>query len=74
MSCGRRRAESCPARLLLVGWATPRGAAHVVGHGYLGLYTPQPPKEHSTPPQAQGLLSGIDIRDIRRKEVNSHEH
>ena len=33
--------ESCPARLLLVGWATPRGAAHVVGRGYPGLYTPQ---------------------------------
>ena len=41
MSCGRRRAESCLARLLLVGWATPRGAAHVVCHGYPGSYTPQ---------------------------------
>ena len=39
MSCGRRRAESCPARLL-VGWATPRGAAHVVCRGYPGSYTP----------------------------------
>jgi len=43
MSCGRRRAESCLARLLLVGWATPRGAAHVVCHGYPGSYTPQQP-------------------------------
>ena len=41
MSCGRRRAELCPARLHLVGWATPRGVAHVVCHGYPGLYPPQ---------------------------------
>ena len=41
MSCGRRRAESCPVRLRLVGWATPGGVAHVVYHGYPGLYPPQ---------------------------------
>ena len=41
MSYGRRRADSCPTRLLLVGWATPRGVAHVVRRGYLGSYTPQ---------------------------------
>ena len=40
MSCERRRAESCLTRLL-VGWATPRGAAHVVYRGYPGSYTPQ---------------------------------
>ena len=38
MSCGRHRAESCPARLHLVGWATPGGAAHVVYHGYPRSY------------------------------------
>ena len=41
VSCGRRRAESCPARLCLVGWATPGGAAHVVCHGYPRSYPPQ---------------------------------
>ena len=41
MSCGSRRAESCPARCRLVGWAAPRGTAHVVYHGYLLVYTPQ---------------------------------
>ena len=46
MSCGRRRAESCPARLHLVGWAAPRGAAHVVYRGYPGLYPPQLVPEH----------------------------
>ena len=49
MSCGRRRAESCLARLLLVGWATPRGAAHVVYRGYLGSYTPQLVPERLVP-------------------------
>ena len=46
MSCGRHRAELCPARLLLVGWATPRGIAHVAYHGYPGSYTPQLVPEH----------------------------
>ena len=32
---------SCPARLCLVGWAAPKGAAHVVCYGYPGLYPPQ---------------------------------
>ena len=41
MSCGRRRPESCPARLRLVGWAAPEGAAHVVCRGYPGSYPPQ---------------------------------
>ena len=41
MSCGRRRAESCPARLHLVGWAALEGVAHMVCRGYLGSYTPQ---------------------------------
>ena len=30
-----------PARLHLVGWATPRGTTHVFCRGYLGSYTPQ---------------------------------
>ena len=38
MSCRRHRAKSCPARLRLVGWATPEGAAHVVCRGYPGSY------------------------------------
>ena len=42
MSCGRRRPESCPARLRLVGWAAPGGAAHVFYRGYLGSYPLQP--------------------------------
>ena len=41
MPCGRRRAESCPARLLLVGWTTPGGVAHVACHGYPGSHPPQ---------------------------------
>jgi hypothetical protein len=49
MSCGRRRAESCPTRLLLVGWATLRGASHVVCRGYPGSYTPQLVPERLVP-------------------------
>ena len=49
MSCGRHRAESCPTRLLLVGWATPRAAAHVVYRGYSGSYTPQLVSERLVP-------------------------
>ena len=30
-----------PARLRLVGWAAPEGAAHVVCRGYPGSYPPQ---------------------------------
>ena len=41
MSCGRRQAASYPARLRLVGWAAPRGAAHVVCRGYPGSCPPQ---------------------------------
>ena len=41
MSCGRRRTDSCPASLRLVGWTAPGGAAHVVCHGYPELYPPQ---------------------------------
>ena len=40
MSCGRRRLGSCPARLRLVGWAAPGGAAHVVYRGYPGSCPP----------------------------------
>ena len=39
----------CPARLRLVGWAAPGGAAHVVCHGYPGSYTPQLVPEHLVP-------------------------
>ena len=49
MSCGRRRAESCPAKLRLVGWATPGGAAHMVCRGYPGLYPPQLVPERLVP-------------------------
>ena len=49
MSCERHQAESCLARLLLVGWATPRGVAHVVGRGYPGSYTPQLVPERLVP-------------------------
>ena len=49
MSCGRHRAESCLTKLLLVGWATHRGIAHMVCHGYSGLYTPQLVPKHLTP-------------------------
>ena len=41
MSCGSHQAESCPARLHLVGWAAPGGTAHVVCRGYPGSYPPQ---------------------------------
>ena len=41
MSCGSRRAESCPARRHLVSWVAPGGIAHVVYRGYLGSYPPQ---------------------------------
>ena len=41
MSCERRRAESCPVRLHLVGWAALGGATHVVCCGYPGSYPPQ---------------------------------
>ena len=44
MSCGRRRAKSCPARLCLVGWAAPEGAAHVVRRGYPGSYPHRCPR------------------------------
>ena len=40
MSCGSHRAELCPARCRLVGWAAPRGTAHVVYRGYPGSYPP----------------------------------
>ena len=49
MSCGRRQVESCPTRLRLVGWATPKGAAHVVSRGYPGSYPPQLVLEHLVP-------------------------
>ena len=49
MSCGRRRAESYPARLRLVGWAAPGGAAHVVYRGYPGSYPPQLAPERLVP-------------------------
>jgi hypothetical protein len=37
-SCGARRLVSCPTRLDLVGWASPRSAAYVQPCGYTGLY------------------------------------
>ena len=49
MSCGSRRAESCPARRRLVGWAAPGGVAHVVCRGYLGSYPPQLVPERLVP-------------------------
>ena len=53
MYCGRCRATSCSARLHLVGWTTPRGAAHVVCRGYPGSYPPQDPSsgmQRTSPP------------------------
>ena len=49
MSYGRHRPGSCPARLHLVGWAAPEGAAHVVCHGYPGSYHPQLVPERLVP-------------------------
>ena len=49
MSCERRRLESCPARLRLMGWAAPEGTAHVVCRGYLGSYPPQLVPKHLVP-------------------------
>ena len=40
MSYGRHRLESCPARLRLVGWATPEGTAHVVYRGVSRVIPP----------------------------------
>ena len=40
MSCGRCRPESRPARLRLMGWFAPKGAAHVVCRGYPESYPP----------------------------------
>ena len=48
MSCGRRRAVSCPARLCLVGWATPEGTADMVCRGYPGSY----PHSHKNKPHS----------------------
>jgi hypothetical protein len=31
----------CAASHHLVGWTVPGGVAHVLCHGYLGLYPPQ---------------------------------
>ena len=49
MSSERHRAESCSARLCLVGWAAPEGVAHVVCRGYPGSYTPQLVPERLVP-------------------------
>ena len=49
MSCGRHRAELCPARLRLVGWAAPEGIAHVVCCGYPGSYPLQLVTKHLVP-------------------------
>ena len=49
MACGARRAAPCSARLHLVGWATPGGAAHVVYRGYPGSYPPQLVPERLVP-------------------------
>ena len=49
MSCRRRRAESCPVRLRLVGWAAPESEAHVVCRGYPGSYPPQLVPERLVP-------------------------
>ena len=49
MSCGSRRAESCPARLRPVGWATLEGVAHVVCRGYPWSYPPQLVPERLVP-------------------------
>ena len=49
MSCERRRPESCPARLCLVGWVAPEGTTHVVCGGYPGLYPTQLVPEHLVP-------------------------
>ena len=49
MSCGRHRAESYPARLRLVGWVAPKGAAHVVCRGYPGSYPPHLVPERLVP-------------------------
>ena len=38
-----------PARLRLVGWAAPGGAAHVVCRGYPGSYPPQLVSERLVP-------------------------
>ena len=49
MSCGNRRAESCPIRRYLVGWVAPEGTTHVVCGGYPGLYPTQLVPEHLVP-------------------------
>ena len=49
MPYGGRRAESCPARLLLVGWTAPGGVAHVACCGYPGSYPPQLVPERLVP-------------------------
>ena len=75
MSCGRHRAESCPVRLLLVGWATPRGTAHVVGRGYLGSYTPQLVPERLVPVVQHRLkLVRVGANNAEQSSLWSYHH
>ena len=75
MSCERRRAESCLARLLLVGWATPRGVAHVVCRGYPGSYPPQLVPEHLVPVVQRRLeLVRAAVNDAEQSSSWSNHH
>ena len=64
MSCGRRRPESCPAKLHLVGWAAPEGATHVVYRGYSGSYPPTVTVEDQCVGFKQGHVAGIGRPDV----------
>ena len=72
MPCGRRRAESYPARLRLVGWTAPEGATHVVCRGYLGTYPPQLVPEHLVPVVQHRLeLVQVGANDVEQCELLS---
>ena len=49
-----------PARLRLVGWAAPGGAAHVVCRGYPGSYPPHAARTSSPPPKFPGCVLSFD--------------
>ena len=50
-----------------MGWAAPRGAAHVVCHGYLGLY----PHRYPTHWFLRGLLNewGLELQHLNPTRV-----
>ena len=61
---------SCPARLHLVGRASPGGVAHMVCRGYPGSYPPQLVPEHLVP-VVQRRLELVRAGAIKDEQSNS---